>query len=117
MNTTFTIKLDNTRTEVWEIDLGSDVLADMSDEEIRNDATAHKVVKMQAKIRGNKKVDNTAESIESHLKKDFPNVTVGVYVAKPSASKLTAEQMLADILSGKRVLTPEEKAQLALLVG
>ena len=117
MNTTFTIKLYADAPNTWEVDLGKDVLAGMTDEEIRADAVAHRIVKIQAKIRSNKKVEDNANSLEKYLANDFPQVAVEVYVAKPSASKLTAEQMLADILSGKRVLTPEEKAQLALLVG
>lgn len=112
---TFTIKMYADAPNTWEVDLGKSILEGMTDEAIRQAAEDALVVKLQAKIRGNKKIEDKGESIETYLKKDYPNVAVGEYVAKPSAAKMSAEQMLAKILSGEIKLTDAQKAELAKL--
>ena len=116
MKTTFTIKMWDSAVNEWDVDLGADILNGMTDDEVKDCARAAKVVKVQARLRGNKKVEDSATSIERFLKGiGFANAIVEVAVPKVSKPKMTSEEVLAEILSGKRELTDEQKAMLRKL--
>ena len=89
----FSVKLHKDAENQYDVELGVDLLAELTDAQVRQMAEDSAVIRLQGKIRQNVKVDS-ASAIHTYLSKIYPDCTVEDHVETESTSVNTIAKKL-----------------------